>query len=81
MVKNILRRGLKGGILTAKKNRLTKAHLHAVGTESIYVCAAGMDKQREFCDVIIDGKRKELDMDRLEQEILSVIDNLAEENP
>lgn len=46
------------GILTAKKDRLTEAHPHAVRTESIYVCAAGMDEQKEFCDIIIDGERE-----------------------
>ena len=69
------------GILTAKKDRLTEAHPHAVRTESIYVCAAGMDEQKEFCDIIIDGEREELDMDRLEKEVLSVVDTLAKENP
>ena len=69
------------GILTAKKNRLTEAHLHAVGTESIYVCAAGMDEQKEFCDIIIDGEKEKLDMDRLEKEVLSVVDTLTKENP
>jgi Asp/Glu/hydantoin racemase len=81
MVYRMLRRDQKVGILTAKKNKLTQEHLRAVGAESVPVCIAGMDEQEEFCEVIIDGKRKELDVDRLEKEVLSVVDVLVEENP
>jgi aspartate/glutamate racemase len=81
LVHRMLRRDQKVGILAAKKNKLTEEHLRAVGVESTPVCVAGMDDQKEFCDVIIDGKRKELNMDRLEKEVLSVVDNLLKENP
>jgi len=81
LVHRMLRRDQKVGILAAKKNKLTEEHLRAVGVESTPVCVAGMDDQKEFCDVIIDGKRKELNMDRLEKEVLSVVDNLVKENP
>ena len=81
LVHRMLRQDQKVGILAAKKNKLTKEHLRAVGVESIPVCVAGMDDQKEFCDVIIDGKRKELNMDRLEKEVLSVVDNFVKENP
>lgn len=40
-----------------------------------------MDEQKEFCDIIIDGEKEKLDMDRLEKEVLSVVDTLAEKNP
>lgn len=81
MVHCMLRRDQKVGILAAKKNKLTQEHLRAVGADSVPVCIAGMDEQEEFCEVIIDGKRKELDMDRLEKEVLSVVDVLVKENP
>jgi len=81
MVHCMLRRYQKVGILAAKKNKLTQEHLRAVGADSVPVCIAGMDEQEEFCEVIIDGKRKELDMDRLEKEVLSVVDVLVKENP
>ena len=81
MVHCMLRRDQKVGIFAAKKNKLTEEHLRAVGADAVPVCIAGMDEQEEFCDVIIDGKRKELNMDRLEKEVLSVVDILVRENP
>lgn len=81
MVHCIFRRDQKVGIFAAKKNKLTEEHLRAVGADAVPVCIAGMDEQEEFCDVIIDGKRKELNMDRLEKEVLSVVDILVRENP
>ncbi len=81
MVHGMLRRDQKVGIFAAKKNMLTQEHLRAVGADSVPVCIAGMDDQQEFCEVIIDGKRKELDIDKLKKEVLSVVDTLAKENP
>jgi len=81
MVHRMLRRDQKVGILTARKSKLTKDHLRAVGAESVPVCIAGMDDQEEFCETIIFGRKKEMDLDRLEKEVLSVVDNLAKENP
>lgn len=81
MVHLMLRRGQKVGILTARKSRLTKDHLRAVGAESLPVCIAGMDDQEEFCETIILGRKKEMDLDRIEQEVVSVVDKLAQENP
>jgi len=60
---------------------IAREHLCAVGAESIPVCVAGMDDQIEFCEVIIERRRKELNLDRLEKEVLSVVDVLARENP
>ena len=81
MVHRMLRRDQKVGIFAAKKDRLTEEHLRAVGADSVPVCVVGMDAQEEFCEVVIDGKRKELNMDRLEREVLSVVDVLVKENP
>ena len=73
--------GPKGRVLTARKGKLTGDHLRAVGAESVPVCIAGMDDKEEFCETIIFGRKKEMDLDRLEKEVLSVIDHLAKENP
>ena len=81
MVRRMLRREQKVGILTAKKSKLTQAHLKAVGADMVPVCVAGMDNQKEFCDVVIDGSRQELDVDRLAGEVLAVIDELAGDHP
>ena len=81
MVHRMLRRDQTVGILTAKKSRLTRAHLKAVGANMVPVCVAGMDNQEEFCDVVIDGSRQELDVDRLAGEVLAVVDALAGDHP
>ena len=81
MVGHMLRREQKVGILTAKKSKLSQAHLKAVGADMVPVCVAGMDNQKEFCDVVIDGSRQELDVDRLAGEVLAVVDALAGDHP
>ena len=81
MVHRMLRRDQTVGILTAKKSKLTRAHLKAVGADMVPVCVAGMDDQKEFCDVVIDGRRQELDVDRLAGEVLAVVDALAGDHP
>jgi aspartate/glutamate racemase len=81
MVHCMLKRNQKVGILTAKKDSLTQQHFRAVGAENIPVCIAGMDDQKEFCDVIIEYKRVELDFDKFEKELLSVAEGLVGQNP
>ena len=81
MVHLMLRPGQKVGILTARKSSLTKDHLRAVGAESVPVCIAGMDDQEEFSETIFFGRKKEMDLDRLEKEVLSAVDSLAKANP
>ena len=81
LVYRMLRRNQKVGILTASKSTLTEEHLKAVGAEAVPVCVAGMDDQQEFCDVIIEGRRTELDLARLGQEVLAVVGRLVEDHP
>jgi len=81
MVYRMLRRNQKVGILTASKSTLTEAHLKSVGAETVPVCVAGMDAQKEFCEVVIEGSRNELDVARLGEEVLAVVGGLAEDHP
>ena len=81
MVSRMLRRDQKVGILTACKSTLTEAHLKSVGAESVPVCIAGMDHQKEFCEVVIDGCRNELNVARLQQEVLAVVEKLSADHP
>jgi hypothetical protein len=81
MVYRMLRRNQKVGILTASKSTLTAAHLKAVGAEAIPVCVAGMDDRKEFCEVVIEGRRQELDLARLAAEVLAVVEGLAGDHP
>ena len=76
----MLRRNQKVGILTASKSTLTEAHLKSVGAETVPVCVAGMVDQQEFCEVVIEGCRNELDVARLAEEVLAVVERLAEDH-
>ncbi len=40
-----------------------------------------MDDQEEFCDVIIENKRVELDFDKFEKELLSIVEGLVGQYP
>lgn len=81
MVYRMLRSDRTVGLLVAKKSSLTRRHLEAIGGESIPVCIAGMDEQPEFREVMLQGRRAELDADRLEREVMSEVGRLARDNP
>ena len=81
MVSRMLKRNQKVGILTASKRSLSRAHLRGVGADEASVCVAGMDNRSEFCEVVLEGRRTELDLDRLAAEVDSVVDEMKDENP
>lgn len=81
MVHRMLRPGQKVGVLAARKRSLSRRHLEAVGAESVPICVAGMDDQPEFREVILEGRRNELDGDRLAREVLSEAERLAAAEP
>lgn len=81
MVHRMLRSDQKVGLLVARKPSLTRRHLEAIGAESVPVCIAGMQEQPEFREVMLEGRRVELDADRLSREVLSEAGQLARENP
>lgn len=77
LIHRMLRRSQQVGILTANKSTLTEAHLKAIGAGGVPVCVAGMDDQQEFCDVVIEGRREDLDLKRLEEEVMTVVAGMA----
>lgn len=81
MVYRMLRPDQKVGLLVASKTSLTRRHLAAIGGESVPVCIAGMAAQPEFREVMLEGRRTELDTGRLRREVLSEVDQLARGNP
>ena len=81
MVYRMLRRESTVGLLVAKKESLTRRHLAAIGGESVPVCVAGMAEHPEFREVMLEGKRDELDVDRLRGEVLGEAEGLAKANP
>jgi len=40
-----------------------------------------MDDQGEFCDVVIEGRRRELNVTLFEEEVLAVVSDMAKDNP
>lgn len=81
MVHRMLRTGQRVGLLTASKDALTRRHLAAVGAESVPVCVAGMAERLEFREVVLEGKRDELDAGRLGREVLAEAGGLIREHP
>ncbi|WP_107656892.1 aspartate/glutamate racemase family protein [Nocardia suismassiliense] len=81
MVHRMLAANRKVGLLVAKKESLTQRHLAAIGGEAVPICVAGMDAQPEFREVILEGRRTLLDAERLGNEVLTEIEQLASANP
>lgn len=81
MVHCMLKRDQRVGILTARKNSLSKAHLDAVGAGDTPVRIAGMEGQAEFCEVILESKRLTLDIEKLEHEVLTVAEAFVKDHP
>ena len=77
MVAAMLRPGQQVGLLVAKKEALTGAHLAAVGAAGLPVKVAGMAGQPEFREVILEGRRTSLDVARLRGEVLAEAGRLA----
>lgn len=69
------------GVLTANKTSLSPRHLEAAGAGAVPVCVAGMEEQPEFREVILEGRRDDLDPVRLGREVLAVAAGLMREHP
>ncbi|MFD6464066.1 aspartate/glutamate racemase family protein [Streptomyces roseolus] len=69
------------GLLVADRHALTCRHLAAIGGESVPICVAGMSEHPEFREVILEGRRNNLDANRLGREVLSEVQQLATHHP
>ncbi|WP_255664248.1 MULTISPECIES: aspartate/glutamate racemase family protein [unclassified Nocardia] len=81
MVHRMLAADRTVGLLVARKESLTQRHLAAIGGESVPVRIAGMAEHPEFREVVLEGRRTELDAERLGREVLDEVTELAERNP
>jgi aspartate/glutamate racemase len=80
LVSRMLRKDQKVGIITADESSLTKKHLEAVGiNDSIPTCIIGMEKEKEFFNVV-SGKKETLDQKKFEQNIIKIVRRLIQEN-
>jgi hypothetical protein len=80
MVHRMLASNRKVGLLVARRPSLTRRHLEAIGAESIPLCIAGMEDQTEFREVMLEARRPDLDVERLEAEVLGQAESLARDN-
>lgn len=65
------------GVITAKKAALTIRHLAAVGADATPVAIGGMEDQPEFSQVILQGRRMELDEAKVAAELVTVATRLT----
>ena len=70
----------KIGIMTASKPHLTPLHFQGEGAEGINKVIYGMEEQKEFTRVFIEGK-EEMDVAKVEEEMVEVARTMIEENP
>ena len=81
MVRRMISADRKVGLLVAKQVSLTPRHLAAIGAEDVEVCVIGMESSTEFREVMLEGRRVELDVERLKADVLSQVEALARANP
>jgi aspartate/glutamate racemase len=77
MVHRMLTPRQKVGLLVARRAALTPRHLAAIGAESVPVSVAGLDGSSEFREVMMEGRRTELDVERLREQVLAAVEPLA----
>jgi Asp/Glu/hydantoin racemase len=68
------------GILTANAKQLTDRHFAAVGATDIPVIVEGMESYAEFNEVILQGKRDDMDISLIESEIMDAALKLTAKN-
>lgn len=77
MVARMLRPGQEVGLLVARAESLTSAHLAAIGGGEVPVRVAGLGDSPEFREVMMEGRRVELDTERLRGEVIAQAEALA----
>lgn len=81
MLQSMGRDSQRIGILVANRRAFTRSHLEAIGAADAPVAVEGMEDQPEFREVILEGRRDTLDVNRLRNEVLSQARKLVGENP
>jgi len=79
MVHRMLTGGQRVGVLTANKAALTQDHLATIGAESVPISVVGLEGSSEFREVMMEGRRIELDVERLREQVLAAVEPLAAE--
>lgn len=69
------------GVITASADLLTPRHLAAVGADRVPLVIEGMDQGAEFSEVILRNDRDDMDLARIEAELLDTGDRLLTRAP
>ncbi|NDW46534.1 aspartate/glutamate racemase family protein [Ruegeria sp. PrR005] len=69
------------GVLTASAPALTEKHLAGAGAAGVPVLVQGMEDSAEFADVILRGVRDDMDLDKVESELLAAGRQLVARDP
>ena len=69
------------GVVTASADLLTPRHLAAVGAENTPLVIEGMQDGAEFADVILQNERIDMDLDKIEAELLEAGERLVARAP
>ncbi len=80
LTRRIIRRNQKVGIITARKQSLTDAHLAGVGIQNDSIVVVGMEDAEEFSAVFIGG-RQTLDEKKCRREMQSAARRLVSTHP
>ena len=69
------------GVLTAKADALTDAHMEGVGAQNIPVAIMGLEETEEFAAVILRNERTRMDVSLIEEEVLHAAHALKAQSP
>jgi len=69
------------GVLTADATGLTEKHFAAVGAGHVPVVVAGLEGSTEFRKVILESRRHQMDLAKVEAEVLAAAEGLARAHP
>ncbi|TVT45135.1 MAG: aspartate/glutamate racemase family protein [Denitromonas halophila] len=69
------------GVIVANSEALSPDHLRGAGIADEPIAIAGMQHQPQFADVILHGKRNDLDMDVFSAELGGVVERLLADTP
>ena len=80
LVQTLIKPGQKVGILTARKQSLTRRHLAGVGIQDHDLVIQGMDEAPEFTSVFVEGKTS-LDENKCRDEVCRAVRDLVRSHP
>ena len=80
LIYHIVRRDMKIGVITARKQSLTDRHLAGVGIQAYPLAIIGLDDAEEFTAVFIEGK-KTIDAEKCRSEMVSAARSLVARHP